>query len=187
MQRVHLLAACLSCLFNSASEAAASRGPIVGTLTPDFKAHNLFTGQTIPLSSQRGKIVILTFWASWCGPCCRELQSLEMAQRPIGKDRLTKFAVSFKENSEAARGIRKLASEWQINLVGDRNGYIAGRYGISAIPHLFIIDRDGNVLANRIGYGDRSLDELVDDINHALSGAPPIEPQDAPATADSIT
>ena len=72
-------------------------------------------------------------------------------------------------------------------MVDDRNGYIAGRYGISAIPHLFIIDRDGNVLANHIGYGDRSLDELVDDINHALSGAPPIEPQDAPATADSIT
>jgi thiol-disulfide isomerase/thioredoxin len=185
MQRVLLLVACLCCLFNAASEAATSSGPIVGTLAPDFKAHNLLTGETIPLSSQRGKIVILTFWASWCGPCRRELPTLEKAQRLIGKDRLTIFAVSFKENPDAAKGVRKLASELQINMIDDRNGYIAGRYGISAIPHLFIIDRDGNVLANHIGYGDRSLDELVDDINHALSGTPPVDPQDASSSTGS--
>ena len=184
-KRVVLLVAGLSCLFNAGCEAASLGGPVVGTLAPDFKAHNLLTGETIPLSSQHGKIVILTFWASWCGPCRRELPILEKAQRLIGKDRLTIFAVSFQENPDAAKGIRKLASGMQINMLDDHNGYIAGRYGISAIPHLFIIDRDGNVLANHLGYGDRSLDELVDDINHALSGTPPADPQDAAASTGS--
>jgi thiol-disulfide isomerase/thioredoxin len=147
-----------------------STGPAVGSVAPDFKARNLLTGEVTPLSSLRGKVVIVTFWASWCAPCRRELPNLEKAQRFLGKDKLTVFAVSFK-NSEAAKGIKRLAAEWQINMVDDYNGAIAGRYSISAIPHLFIIGRDGKVLANHVGYGDRSLQELVDDINHAFAEA----------------
>jgi hypothetical protein len=88
------------------------------------------------------------------------------------------FAVSFND-SAAESGIKKLASEWQINMIEDRNGWIAGHYSISAIPHLFIIGRDGKVLANHTGYGDRSLQELVDDINHAFREPTPVE-KDAP-------
>jgi thiol-disulfide isomerase/thioredoxin len=172
------------CLSNTPSMAAGMTGPAVGSVAPDFKAHNLLTGETAPLSVQRGKVVILTFWASWCGPCRRELPNLEKAQRIIGKDRLTVLAVSFKEKPEASREIKKLASQWQINMIHDYNGSIAGRYAISAIPHLFIISRDGKVLANHIGYGDRSLDELVADINHAFA-EPPAESDVAPPSAAS--
>ena len=61
----------------------------------------------------------------------------------------------------------------------DRNGLIAGRYRISAVPHLFIIGRDGQILAEHLGYGDSSLDELVSDINSALS-QPSARPEVAP-------
>jgi peroxiredoxin len=183
MRSVVSLMACLSCFSHGANVVAASTGPAVGSIAPDFKARNLLTGQTIPLSSQRGKVVIVTFWASWCAPCRRELPNLEKAQRLVGKDKLTVFAVSYKENPDAARAIKELASEWQINMIDDHYGSIASHYGISAIPHLFIIDRDGRVLANHVGYGDRSLQELVDDINHALSGPTPAEQPDAPAAA----
>jgi hypothetical protein len=64
-------------------------------------------------------------------------------------------------------------------LVEDRNGSIAGRYRISAVPHLFIIGRDGQILAEHLGYGDSSLDELVSDINSAL-GQPSARPEVAP-------
>jgi thiol-disulfide isomerase/thioredoxin len=127
----------------------------------------LLTGETVLLSSQRGKVVIVTFWASWCAPCRRELPILERAQKVVGKDKLTVFAVSYKENPAAANGIRKLASESQIKMIND-NGWIASHYAISSIPHLFIIGRDGTVLANHVGYGDRTLQVLVDAINHAL-------------------
>jgi thiol-disulfide isomerase/thioredoxin len=173
----------------SASTAAiassGSSGPTVGSIAPDFKARNLLTGEKIPLSGQRGKVVILTFWASWCAPCRRELPILEKAQEVVGKDKLTVFAVSYRENPNAARAIRQMASSLQINLVEDSNGWIAGRYTISSIPHLFIIGRDGTVLANHIGYGDRTLNELVDDINHALTGAAPAEPEPPPTTPGS--
>src|SRR5580704_17930727 len=128
-----ILISWLAALCLSSAAAAPSTGPAIGSMAPDFKAHNLVTGETVPLSSQRGKLVILTFWASWCGPCKRELPILENAQKLIGKDRLTVLAVSFKENPEAAKLLKKLAAAWQINVIDDRNGWIASRYSISSI------------------------------------------------------
>ena len=185
-RRFFTLLACASCV-SFASMAATITGPPVGSIAPDFKAHNLLTGETVPLSSQRGKIVILTFWASWCAPCRRELPNLEKAQRLVGKEKLTVFAVSYKENSAAAGEIKKLAATWQLNMIDDRYGSIASHYAISTIPHLFIIGRDGKVLANHVGYGDRSLEELVDDINHALTDTTPSEQQDSPPVAGSTS
>jgi thiol-disulfide isomerase/thioredoxin len=179
------LVASLIWLTYAATVHAASTGPAVGSVAPDFKAHNAVTREASLLSSQRGKVVILTFWASWCGPCRRELPILEKAQEVVGKDKLTVFAVSFRETPEAAAALKKLAADWQINVIEDRNGWIAGHYAISSIPHLFIIGRDGKVLANHVGYGDRSLDELVTDINQALRGATPGEPVISPPATDS--
>jgi thiol-disulfide isomerase/thioredoxin len=186
MRRLLLsLAACFPCISYAASTTAKLPGPAVGSVAPDFKAHNSVTGATIPLISQRGKVVILTFWASWCGPCIRELPILENAQRFLGKDKLTVFAVSFKENPQAADALKKAAANWQINVIEDRNGWIASRYAISSIPHLFIIDRDGKVAANHLGYGDRTVEELVADINQALSESPPVEPEVTPPPTGS--
>jgi len=173
------------CLSYTANAHVASTGPAVGSTAPDFKAHNVVTRQTIPLSSQRGRVVILTFWASWCAPCRRELPILEKAQRLVGKDKLTVFAVSYRETPQAAASLSKLASTWQINVLDDPDGWIAGHYAITAIPHLFIIGRNGNVLANHVGYGDRSIDDLVTDINQALSEATPADPEVTPSTTGS--
>lgn len=175
--------ASLSCL--SYAAAASSNGPAIGSMAPDFKAHNLITGETVPLSSQRGKVVILTFWASWCGPCKRELPLLEKAQEFVGKDKLTVFAVSFHENPEAAKMLKKLAVEWQIDLIEDRNGGIASRYAITSIPHLFFIDRNGKIFSTHVGYGDRTIADLVNDINHALAESPPVDAEASPPAAGS--
>jgi thiol-disulfide isomerase/thioredoxin len=179
------LLACLLCLSYTVNVTAASTGPAIGSIAPDFKAHNAVTREDLSLSSQRGKVVILTFWASWCGPCRRELPILEKAQQLVGKDKLTVFAVSFKENPVAATALKKLASTWQINVIEDHYGSIASHYAISSIPHLFIIGRDGKVLASHLGYGDSSLHELVTDINQALSDATPVEPEASPSSTGS--
>jgi len=73
------------------------------------------------------------------------------------------------------RSAQESGREWQINVIDDYNGWIAGRYSISSIPHLFIIGRDGKILANHLGYGDRTIDELVSDINRAFADPPSVE------------
>jgi thiol-disulfide isomerase/thioredoxin len=178
------LVASLFCLLYAAVATPKSTGPAVGSLAPDFKARNAITRADVTLSSQRGKLVILTFWASWCGPCKRELPILENAQRLVGKDRLTVFAVSFKENPEAAKTI-KTFSRWQTTFIEDNNDWIAGRYAISSIRHLYFIDRNGKILATHVGYCDRSIDDLVSDFNQALSESPPVEPEVPPPATGS--
>jgi thiol-disulfide isomerase/thioredoxin len=178
------LLACITC-FPYTAVVASQTGPAIGSIAPDFKARNLVTGEVSLLSSQRGKIVILTFWASWCAPCRRELPNLEKAQLVVGKDRLTVFAVSFKESPDAERQLKRLASTWHINVIQDSSGWIAGHYDITSVPHLFLIDREGKVVANHVGYGDRSLEELVADINHALTGSKLAEQDSPPPPADS--
>jgi thiol-disulfide isomerase/thioredoxin len=182
-RRGRRVAACLLYFSYAASVMAGSTTPAIGSIAPDFKAHNLVTHESTPLSSQRGKVVILTFWASWCAPCRREIPILEKAQQVIGKDRLTVFAVSYKD-TQAANAIYKLARAWQINVIEDRSDWIANHYAITSIPHLFIIGRDGKILANHLGYGDRSLEELVDDINHALAEPTPVEQDVSPTPAN---
>jgi thiol-disulfide isomerase/thioredoxin len=150
---------------------AAPAGPDVGTIAPSFKARNILTGDKIALDEQRGKLVILTFWATWCPPCRRELPILEKAQRLVGKDRLVVLAVVYRDTPEAIWSLKKAAKDWQITLLDDWGGSIASSYKISAIPHLFMIDQDGKIVANHTGYGDKSLEVLVEDINGALRGS----------------
>jgi thiol-disulfide isomerase/thioredoxin len=154
---------------NVFSATEVPSGPAVGTIAPDFKVRNLVTGEDVTLSSQRGKVVILTFWASWCPPCKRELPILENAERAVGKDKLVVFAVSHRDKPEALAAIKRPASNWQISVMTDRNDHVASLYSVTKIPHLFMIDRDGKVVANHLGYGDRTLNELIADINRALA------------------
>jgi AhpC/TSA family len=142
------LAVGISCLSYAASTSPELTGPAIGSMAPDFKAHNSVTGATQQPARQGrdSDFLGLLVWTRR-----REPPILEGAQKLVGKDKMTVFAVSFQETPEAAKAVAKFAATWQINIIEDRNGWIASRYSISSIPHLFIIDRNGKILANHLG------------------------------------
>jgi thiol-disulfide isomerase/thioredoxin len=170
----------------AAAAAAASNGdagPPVGSLAPDFSARDLVNGEKVHLGDDRGKVVILTFWATWCKPCREELPVLENAESLLGRDRLLVYAVPFDEPPEAMGLLKKAAANWKISLISDGWGSIARHYAIRAIPHLFLIGRDGRIVANHLGYGPGGLQELVDDINAAFRDTPTAAPVTVPVPA----
>jgi thiol-disulfide isomerase/thioredoxin len=154
--------------------ASKANSPAVGSVAPDFTAYNYVTGEKTRLSDQHGKVVILTFWATWCAPCREELPNIEGIQEHIGKDQLVVLAVNYRDSDETISYLRKNAkkSAWKISMLLDPNGGIAVKYGIDSIPHLFLIGRDGNIAAAHSGFGDGSLDTMLPEINAALANKP---------------
>lgn len=151
----------------------ASGEPSIGANAPDFGAKSPVTHETVRLSEQHGKLVFLTFWASWCPPCRKELPILENVQKRLGKDKVRVLAVSFHDSENAIGALARFAKsqDWQLTLLEDPSSRIARLYGVETIPHLFVIGRDGTILAVNAGYGDSSVEELVREINAALQGS----------------
>ncbi len=163
--------------------SAQAKGPAVGSPAPDFTAYSFLDGAKTRLSDQHGKVVILTFWATWCAPCRQELPNLEGIQEHVGKDQLVVLAISYHDSDETQRYLRKSAKAagWKISMLNDPNSSIAVRYGVSAIPHMVVIDRTGSIASVHEGFGDGSVDELLPELNALLAG----RPASAPAAADA--
>jgi thiol-disulfide isomerase/thioredoxin len=130
------------------------------------------SGDDIVTSQFAGKVLVVTFWASWCAPCRAEMGMLERLQVVAGKDRLQVVAVNIEER-EKFRSITKALSNLALTLTNDPKKHFSAAYGVRGIPHMVIIGKDGKVINVHRGYGESSLDGLLVEINAALAGAAP--------------
>ena len=126
------------------------------------------TGKKIDLAQLEGTVVVLTFWASWCSPCLQELPVLENLQRTVPKDQLRVIAMNIDADPADYKRILAHLSDATITIARDRNGKIKQRYGVSAIPHMFLIDHRSKVANMHRGYGPEMLEGFVGEINALL-------------------
>lgn len=177
MNRATLLAS-FAAIALAASIVHAEKKLAVGDEPPDTLGVDV-GGKRIKLSDYRGKVVVVSFWASWCGPCKKELPILENLQRAASKYGLEVFAVNWKEDRQVIRTFRRKAPDLQMHLVSDASGLAGKSYGVTGIPHMLIIGKDGRIQFVNIGYGESVIDEIVIEVNKALAqgGAQPATPQ----------
>lgn len=132
---------------------------VVGHGGSDFTLP-LRSGGTFKLSDHRGKVVVLSFWASWCGPCRLELPALSAfaTQHP----ETTFLAVNVdKDPSAAERFLSNL--DVKLPIAFDADAVALGAYGVSSMPTMFVVDRKGQVAFQKVGYGqEKGLAELGD-------------------------
>jgi cytochrome c biogenesis protein CcmG, thiol:disulfide interchange protein DsbE len=118
------------------------------------------------LASLRGKVVVLNFWASWCGPCENEAPMLERAQKRLAPSGGTVLGVTYKDDAGASRDfVRKFKLSYP-SLRDDRLD-LAPKYGTTKLPETFVLDRRGRVVALSRGEVDQEF--LTRAIDRALS------------------
>ncbi|QYZ67033.1 MAG: redoxin [Gammaproteobacteria bacterium (ex Lamellibrachia satsuma)] len=111
-------------------------------LAPDFTLKSL-NGENLRLSELRGEVVMINFWASWCGPCRQEMPLLEeLYQRyqPLG---FTLLGINVEQDDAK---VRKLSKELGVSfpILFDNDNRVSKDYAVSAMPTTLLIDRDGN-------------------------------------------
>ena len=132
-----------------AASSLASSG-LTGQPAPDF-ALKSSTGENLRLSEYRGDVVMINFWATWCGPCRQEmplLDELYTQYQPLG---FTILGVNVEEDSSKAK---KLLEEIPVNfpVLFDNDSEVSKLYDVVAMPSTVLVDRDGNVRYLHQGY-----------------------------------
>ena len=140
----------------------------IGDVPPSYLGKDS-DGNRVYLEDHKGKVVVISFWASWCAPCLKELPILESIQNRVGTDKIKVIAVNFKEGRKKYRFIKKKLSSLRLTLTHDKRGSIGKKFGVESIPNLFIIGKSGKLVFHNVGYGDESLDKIIDVLNQQLS------------------
>jgi peroxiredoxin len=110
---------------------------------PDFALKST-QGGNIRLSEHRGEVILLNFWASWCGPCRQEMPLLNALQERYSKLGFNVVGVNVDKDSALANKLLKdIPVSFPVLL--DDTGVVSASYNVSAMPTTVIIDRDGNM------------------------------------------
>ena len=122
-----------------------------GKRAPDFALPVMFGGDAgarVRLSEQRGKLVIVDFWASWCKPCREQTQVLESLKKRYAHLGLVVLGVNVSDSPTGARSyLQQVKPSWVV--VEDVEGAANAAYQVETLPTLVAVDRAGNVFAVR--------------------------------------
>ncbi|MBL8162517.1 MAG: redoxin domain-containing protein [Anaerolineae bacterium] len=155
----------LNSITGAAAGADAVSGTNVGNLAPDFTSVT-DTGETVTLSELRGQIVLVNFWATWCGPCRIEMPEFEAAYQANQDAGFTILAINNQEGLEQVSGFR---DEMGVSFpfVMDEAGDIQREYGVFSYPSTFLLDRDGVIIARQ--FGPLTAEQIEQLVSEALS------------------
>jgi peroxiredoxin len=131
---------------------AQAAPPAAGSPAPDFTLKAL-DGPNLRLREQRGKVVMINFWATWCGPCREEMPQLKRLHDKYQAAGFTLLGVNVDEDPRQASALaQKLALGFPVLFDADKQ--VSKTYDLSAMPSTVLIDRDGKVRFVHRGYRD---------------------------------
>lgn len=133
----------------------------------DFTLPQL-AGEPVSLSDYRGRVVVMEFWATWCGPCRFSLPSLEVVYKRYRDRGVTVLLLNEQETVDVIT--RWVGKRYTAPILLDASGEVAARYQVQGIPRLFIVDQDGRLVYAHEGYGGGLERNLALILEQLLSG-----------------
>ena len=146
----------------------------VGEVAPTFTLATL-DGDDVSLADLQGSIVVLDFWATWCGPCRKGLPELEKVAKWVAEEGLPVkiYGVDVWENGEADARLKIAGEFWakqgfSFPTLMDLDDSVVGAYGIGGIPATFIIGRDGKIIGYHGGFDPNMAETLKKELKAAV-------------------
>jgi thiol-disulfide isomerase/thioredoxin len=173
---------CNLALPSSTFTLAGPEGFIEETFAPPPRPEPLGAGAVAPawtlrapdgaetsLADLRGRVVLLDFWGSWCGPCRMAMPAIQKIHETYAARGVEVIGIACRERDDErpVQAMADLGCTYRLLLHGDE---VAERYQVPGYPTLFVIDRDGVVVASHVGFGDTLHDELSRTLDGLLDG-----------------
>lgn len=137
---------------------------ITGNPAPELSILKWYNGSFPGLYRSKGKVILLDFWATWCGPCIKTFPEIERLQKTYGPQGLQVLGITRIDNRQNQADIEAFVEKqeflYPIGLSEESLNYLA--YGVGGIPHVVLIDKKGLVKYYKVGSGDSSeLEEKI--------------------------